>query len=104
MTATPLPLPGMPEPTAPSEYDTWAEQVRPAYAAVAATGRRFVCWQIARDHVLPEPPDRRRDWARLMGELHRDGVIDTDGFGYARDHSAVLAWRGTRAAVKGRAA
>jgi hypothetical protein len=39
-----------------------------------------------------------------MGELHRDDVITTDGFGFARDHSAVLAWRGTRAAMTGRAA
>ena len=103
MTTQPTPLPGMPEPPQP-DYDAWADTVRPTYVTVAATGHLFVCWEIARDYELPEPPDRKRDWARLMGELHRDGLIHPDGFGFARDHSAVLAWRGTRAATQGRAA
>lgn len=104
MTAVaPEPLPGMPEPPR-SDYETWVADVRPTYVTVAATGQRFVCWQIARDHHLPDPPNPQRDWARLMADLHRDDIVHPDGFDYARDHSAVLAWRGTQAAVQGRAA
>ncbi|MFI0900606.1 hypothetical protein [Streptomyces sp. NPDC020983] len=102
MTA-PMPLPGMPEPPK-SEYETWADAIRPVYVNVAATGRRFVCWEIARDNQLPEPPNPQRDWARFMGEFHRDGLIRQDGYGEARDHSAVKQWRGTHAARREAAA
>lgn len=100
---TPLPLPGMPTPP-PSEYETWAAKVRPVYAAVAATGRPFLCWKVARDHKLPEPPDQKQDWARLITSLRHDGLIYHDDFGLARDGSAVKQWRGTSAAMQGRAA
>jgi hypothetical protein len=103
VTTQPTPLPGMPTPPQ-SDYDTWVLEVRPVYVAVAETGRRFVCWEIAREFDLPEPPNRQRDWARFVGELHRDGLISQDGYGEARDHSAVKQWRGTRAAMTGRAA
>jgi hypothetical protein len=98
------PLPAdFPEPE-PSDYETWAAEVRPAFVEVARTGRNFVCWHVARDYQLPDPPDRKRDWARLISDLHRDGLIEDDGFGFARDHSAVISWRGTREARTGRAA
>lgn len=84
--------------TRAEDYPSWEARVRPTFLAIAATGRPFICWQVAREHRLPEPPDRRRDWARLMANLHRDGLVRRDGFGYARDHSAVTRWRGTRAA------
>jgi hypothetical protein len=93
----------MPEPPR-SEYETWVDEVWPAYVEAAAAGRRFVCWEIAREKQLSNPPDQQRDWARLMGDLHRADIVEPDGFGYARDHSAVQAWRGTRAAQQGRAA
>jgi hypothetical protein len=103
MTAIAEPFPGMPTPPQ-SDYETWALEVRPIYVAVAETGRRFVCWEIAREFDLPDPPNPQRDWARFMSELHREDIVQDDGFGFARDHSAVLAWRGTRAAMQGRAA
>lgn len=97
MTAA-TPLPGMPEPPArDADYETWAAGARPAYVAAAATGRSFVCWKVARDAGLPDPPNPSRDWARLMGSLHHDGVVRYDGFGLARDKSAVRRWRGTAA-------
>jgi hypothetical protein len=102
MTATPLP--GMPEPAHADDYETWEAGVRPAFLAVAATGRPFLCWIVARDHRLPEPPDKKLDWARLMRRLHHDNVIQPDDFGLARDQSAVRRWRGTREAMQGRAA
>lgn len=80
------------------DYPSWEAKVRPVFVAIAATGAPFITWIVAREYALPEPPDRRRDWARLMVALHRDGIIRRDGFGYARDHSAVTRWRGTRAA------
>lgn len=98
------PLPGMPEPQTTDDYETWAEQVRPVFETVAATGQPFLCWKIAKEHDLPEPPCRERDWARLIGRLHHDGIIRTDGFGLARDKSAVRRWRGTRAARREAAA
>lgn len=104
MTAVQPSLPAdFPEPE-PSDYDTWAAGARPAYVAAAKTGQSFVCWQVARDAKIPAPPCPERDWARLMGELHHDGIIRYDGFGFARDKSCVRRWKGTRAARTGRAA
>lgn len=80
------------------DYQTWEGTVRPTFLAIAASGRPFVTWAVAKEYRLPEPPDRRRDWAQLMIGLHREGLVRRDGFGYARDHSAVTRWRGTRAA------
>lgn len=100
MTATATPLPGMPEPEPGTDFETWAESVIPTFRKVAATGRSFVCWQVARDHKLPAPPNQERDWARLMGRLHHDHVIRYAGFGLARDKSAVRRWTGTAAARK----
>lgn len=104
MTATATPLPGMPEPEHADDYTTWETLVRPTFEGVAATGQPFICWHVARDHELPEPPNRDRDWARFIGRLHHDGVIRTDGFGLARNKSAVRRWRGTRAARREAAA
>lgn len=101
MTATPLP--GMPEPPT-TDYEDWAAIVRPTFEAVAATGRSFVCWTVAREHDLPDPPNPKFDWARLVIGLHHDGILRRDGYGEARDHSAVRKWRGTRAAMRGAAA
>jgi hypothetical protein len=104
MTITQPSLPADFPESEPSDYDTWAAECRPAFVAAARAGQPFVCWKVARDAKLPAPPNQKRDWARLIGDLHRDGVIEEDGFGFARDHSCVLAWRGTRAALEGRAA
>jgi len=86
------------------DYELWVNEVRPVFEDVAASGRSFLCWQIARDHNLPDPPDRDHDWGRLMASLHRDGLIRTNGFGLTRDKSGVRRWIGTRAAREGRAA
>jgi hypothetical protein len=86
------------------DYEAWESEVRPTFVKVAKTGQSFVCWRIAQQHDLPEPPDQKRDWARLMGSLHRDHIIRCDGFGLARDKSAVRRWRGTAEAMQGRAA
>ncbi|WP_406123081.1 hypothetical protein OHQ89_12735 [Streptomyces canus] len=85
-------------------YETWVERVRPTYVAVAKTGQPFLFWKVARDHELPDPPDRDHDWGRFAATLHKDGVTRCDGFGHTRDKSAVRRWRGTVAAMQGRAA
>jgi hypothetical protein len=93
-----------PEPE-PSDYDTWAAEVRPTFVEVARSGRRhWLCWEIRRDYKLPDPPDPAHDWGRFLGHLADDGLIEHDGFGRTRDKSVVNAWTGTRAARKGRAA
>lgn len=111
MTAVQPALDGsMPEPAVPSarrrveDYETWVAEVRPVFEKVAATGRPFLCWQIAHNNQLPDPPDRDHDWGRLMARLHHDRLIRTNGFGLTRDKSSVRRWRGTRAAQQGRAA
>jgi len=101
---TPTPLPGMPEPEPADDYATWEALVRPTFETVAATGRPFLCWTVAKDHDLPNPPNQKLDWARLISGLRRDGLIYQDGFGDARDQSAVKQWRGTRAARREAAA
>jgi hypothetical protein len=92
----------VPEPA--DDYETWVDTVRPTFVTVAATGRRFVSWQIKHEHKLPDPPDPAHDWGKLLSRLHREGLIEPDGFGFTRDRSCVNAWRGTRAAREGRAA
>jgi hypothetical protein len=104
MTAVQPSLPAdFPEPE-PSDYDTWASECRPAFVAAARAGQPFVCWKVARDAKLPNPPDQKRDWARFIGELHHDNVIRLNGFGLARDKSCVRRWIGTTAAREGRVA
>jgi hypothetical protein len=103
MTTTPTPLPGMPD-LPVSDYETWEAEVRPTFEQVAAAGESFVCWRVAQAHRLPDPPERKRDWARLISGLHNAGVIRQDGYGHARDGSAVCSWRGTRQARRAVAA
>ncbi|MEV6696283.1 hypothetical protein AB0M68_03845 [Streptomyces sp. NPDC051453] len=86
------------------DFETWVEEVRPKFVEIAKTGSPFLCWKVARQHELPDPPDRDHDWGRFMAGLHRDGLVRTDGFGLTRDKSGVRRWRGTRAAIEGRAA
>jgi hypothetical protein len=86
------------------DYETWVDRVRPTFVDVARTGAPFLCWKVAREHELPDPPDRDHDWGRFMASLHKDGVVRCDGFGHTRDKSAVRRWRGTVAAMKGLAA
>ena len=86
------------------DYETWVELVRPTFVEIARTGQPFLFWKVARDHELPDPPDRDHDWGRFAASLHKDGVTRCDGFGHTRDKSAVRRWRGTVAAMQGRAA
>lgn len=86
------------------DYETWVELVRPTFVEVARTGQSFLFWKIAQQYELPDPPDRDHDWGRFAASLHKDGVTRTDGFGLTRDKSGVRRWRGTRAAIEGRAA
>lgn len=86
------------------DYEAWVSEVRPVFVEAAKSGRPFLCWKIACQNELPDPPDRDHDWGRFVAGLHKDGLIRTDGFGCTRDKSAVRRWRGTRAAIEGRAA
>ncbi|MGQ5576726.1 hypothetical protein [Streptomyces sp. ECR3.8] len=83
------------------DYETWAALIRPTFIEVAATGQPFLFWKVAREHQLPDPPDRDHDWGRFAAALHKDGITRTDGYGQTRDKSAVRRWRGTAAAQKG---
>lgn len=104
MTATQGVLEGMPQPE-PSDYQTWADEVRPTFVTVARSRRRhWLVWEIKREYKLPEPPDPAHDWGRFTTGLQADGVIQHDGFGLTRDKSCVHAWRGTRAARREQAA
>ena len=86
------------------DYEAWVSEVRPVFVAAAKAGRPFVCWKIADANNLPEPPHQERDWARLMASLRRDHIVRYDGFGLARDKSAVRRWRGTADAMQERTA
>lgn len=112
-TPTPLPLPGMPEPPVPpavqraADYETWIAAVRPAFEAAAATGATFTAYEIARDYGLPEPPDHHQ-WGRLLTLLREEGWIRHAGWTCSprptTHASGVRTWRGTPAAITGRAA
>lgn len=107
MTATPTPLPGMPEPPA-ADYDTWLALVRPAFEQAAGRPGTFTAYAVVRDAGLPEPPDPAHHWGRLLGLLRDEGLIRPVSWA-ASDrpttrHSGVRTWRGTPAARQGRAA
>lgn len=114
MTAIPTPLPGMPEPPVPpavqraEDYETWITAVRPAFEKAAATGAVFTAYDIARDNDLPEPPDSAHHWGRLLSMLREEGWIRHAGWACSNrpttHHSGVRTWKGTRAAMQGRAA
>lgn len=115
MTATATPLPGMPEPPVAvtprrrsEDYETWVAEVWPHFVTAAGTGRVFTCFEIAKNADLPEPPDGAHHWGRLMTLLKEEGFIKTAGWANSdrptSNHSGVRTWRGTRAAVNGRAA
>lgn len=98
----------IPTPAPAADYQTWAEQVRPAFVEAARTGERFTSYEIARDHDLPEPANPKAAWGHFIQTLRRDGVIEQCGWDESvrpgGGHSGVKVWRGTRAAQAGRAA
>ncbi|MFD5508962.1 hypothetical protein ACFWIB_14465 [Streptomyces sp. NPDC127051] len=90
----------IPEPT---DYQTWADKVRPTFVRVARSRRRhWLTWQIRKEYGLDQAPDPAHDWGRFMTQLAADGLVQHDGFGYTLDRSVVNAWRGTRGARRGR--
>ncbi|MFC9987813.1 hypothetical protein ACWF76_05885 [Streptomyces globisporus] len=86
------------------DYNAWVSEVRPVFEEIARTGQPFLCWKVAKDNDLPDPPDRDHDWGRFVATLHREGLIRLDSFGLTRDKSAVRRWRGTSAARRDGAA
>lgn len=116
MTATPTPLPGMPEPpprSAPirlraEDYETWVAIVRPMFEIAAASGRRFTSFEVADEHNLPDPPKPKSQWGTFIRALAHDGLIERVGYDdSARPggrHSGVKVWRGCRIARRGAAA
>lgn len=107
MTATPTPLPGMPEPPV-ADYETWVAAVHPAFEQAAARPGTFTAYGVVRDAGLPEPPNPAHHWGRLLGLLRDEGWIRPAGWA-ASDrpttrHSGVRTWRGTPAARKKAAA
>lgn len=83
------------------DYETWLDEVRPAFIAAAATGRTFTTFEVADGSDLPEPPDHHQ-WGRLMTLLKEEGYIRTAGWAASPrptvHHSGVRTWKGTAAA------
>lgn len=113
---TPTPLPGMPEPppkTAPvrlrsDDYQTWIDTVRPKFEEVARTNRRWTSYEIAEEYDLPDPPNPKAHWGRLIGILRDAGLIEHCDWANSKrpgdNESGVKVWRGTSTAMQGRAA
>lgn len=110
MTATVQPaLDGsVPEPAQSVDYETWLAAVRPAFIAAAATGRTFTCYSVADANKLPDPPNRKAHWGRLMTLLRDEGYIRTANWACSdrptAHHSGVRTWKGTAAARREAAA
>lgn len=102
-----LPQPGSDRPRT-DDFDTWMDQVRPAFERAAATGLPFTSYAIAEAEQLPEPPDTAHHWGRAIGILRDEGLIVQAGWdnsSRASSHgSGVKTWRGTRAARRSDAA
>jgi hypothetical protein len=84
------------------DYETWVEEVRPAFIAVAATGRIFTTYEVVQERNLPDPPDPAHHWGRFMTLLKDDGYVRTAGWACSprptAHHSGVRTWKGTAAA------
>jgi hypothetical protein len=97
----------LPEPT-DLTYTQWVDRIRPAFVAMARTGRRFTTYEAAKEHDLPEPANPKAAWGNATQCFEREGLIEHVGFDRScrptGGHSAVAVWRGTRAARAGRVA
>ncbi|MFE4867656.1 hypothetical protein [Streptomyces sp. NPDC056682] len=90
------------------DYETWIAEVWDVFLEVAATGRTFTCYEVARNRDLADPPDPAHHWGRLMTLLKDEGYVRTAGWACSdrpsSHHSGVRTWKGTAAARAGRAA
>lgn len=95
-------------PTTTPDYHTWVDLIRPHYVTVCRTNREWTCYEIAKEHDLPEPPNPRSDWGNFVLSLVRDEIAEHVNFQRSSrptgEKSAVAVWRGTRAAQAGRVA
>jgi hypothetical protein len=95
----------LPNPDDSLTYAEWCEHIRPAFVAMARTGRRFTTWEAAKEHNLPEPAKPRADWGNAAQAFARQGLIEHCGYDRSSrptgEKSAVAVWRGTRAAQAG---
>ncbi|NED75316.1 hypothetical protein G3I51_23935 [Streptomyces sp. SID9944] len=84
------------------DYETWLEVVWPVFIAVAATGRTFTTFEVADQHQLPDPPNPKAHWGRLMVRLRDEGYVRPANWACSNRpttrHSGVRTWRGTAAA------
>jgi hypothetical protein len=98
----------LPDPDDSLSYQEWADHIRPAFVAMARTGRRFTTWEAAKEHNLPEPPNPRADWGNATQRFAHEHLIEHCGYDRSSrptgEKSAVAVWRGTRAAQAGRVA
>ncbi|NUS83709.1 MAG: hypothetical protein HOY75_13420 [Streptomyces sp.] len=95
-------------PAQAADYQTWVDDIRPAFVTAARSGREFTTYEIARDAELPEPPNPRSDWGNATQLFERQQLIEHVAFDRSRrptgERSAVSVWRGTKAAREGRIA
>jgi hypothetical protein len=77
MSATPTPLPGMPDlPGRVDDLEEWVKAVWPAYLAAADTAQPFTISEIAAKHGLPDPPKAQAQWGLLPGRLVKAGLVE----------------------------
>ncbi|MFJ6487045.1 hypothetical protein [Streptomyces californicus] len=88
--------------TQSADYETWLAIVWPVFIAAAATGRTFTCYSVADVNRLPDPPNPRAHWGRMIHQLRDDGYIRPAGWACSdrptTRHSGVRTWKGTAAA------
>lgn len=90
------------------DFEEWLAEVHSAFEQAARSGAEFTTYDVARRHLLPEPPDPAHDWGRLMVVLHAEGLLVPAGWACSArpsvHASGVRTWRGARTAWLGRAA
>lgn len=98
----------LPDPADGLTYAEWVDRIRPAFVAVARTGRRFTTYEVADEYKLPDPPKPRSDWGNATQQFARERLIEDAGTDRSArptsERSRVGVWRGTRAAQAGRVA
>ncbi|MDR3079919.1 MAG: hypothetical protein LBV60_03155, partial [Streptomyces sp.] len=88
------------------DYESWVDEVTPAFVEAADTGLPFTVDSVARAKNLPDPPSPKAQWGGLPARLQDAGIIRHHGYGGSlrAHHSLVHVWIGIPAAHREAAA
>lgn len=66
------------------DYETWIDEVWPAFESAADSGLPFTTSEIAKTHDLPDPPNPQAQWGKLPSRLIKAGLIEVFATGNSK--------------------